>query len=92
VKMISTHPYPLAVRPANRGWEILCAPGPLAQLLSQLAPVAQPETVSVEGQTMLIIPLTTALDGALERLVNTLINLRYDAGRVQLELFSEEEL
>jgi len=92
VKMISRQPCSLAVRPAIHGWEVLCAPGPLAQLLGQLAPISEPETTLVDGQPMLIIPLTSALDSALENLVNTLINLRYDAGRVQLELFSEEEI
>jgi hypothetical protein len=92
VKMITRQPCSLAVRPTAHGWEVLCAPGPLAQLLSQLAPISQPDTTVVDGQPMLIIPLTSALDSALENLVNTLINLRYDAGRVQLELFGEEEI
>lgn len=90
MKVISTHPCPLAVRLTPGGWEILCPSGPMAQLLSQLAEVSQPPSTVIDGQTIAIIPLTPALDSALESLVNTLINLRYDTGRVQLELFSEE--
>jgi hypothetical protein len=92
VKIISTQPCPIAVRLNSNGWEILCPPGPFGQLLSQLAQVSEPPSVLVDGQTMLQIPMTSALDEALENLVNTLIKLRYDTGRVQLELFSEEAI
>lgn len=92
MKMISTTPYPLAVRLADHRWEILCPPGPLADLFSHLAPVSQPEAIVVEDQPMLIIPLTPALDEALTHLINTLIDLRYDTGQVQLTLFSDEDI
>jgi hypothetical protein len=92
VKTISTSPYPLAVRRSDHGWEILCAPGPLADLFSQLAPVSEPEAISIEAQTMLVIPLTAELDNAIRQLVNSLINLRYDTGQVQLKLFSDEDI
>lgn len=90
MKVISTHPCPLAVRLTPDGWQILTPPGSMAELLSQLAQVSQLQSTLVDGQTMVIIPLTRDLDSALESLINTLINLRYDTGRVQLELFSEE--
>jgi hypothetical protein len=92
MKIISTIPYPLAVRPADHGWEILCPPGPLADLFSQLAQVAQPEAIRVEDQTMLIIPLTPTLDEALTHLINSLISLRYDTGQAQLTLSSDEDI
>jgi len=92
VKIISTQPCPIGVRLNSNGWEILCPPSPLGQLLSQLAQVSEPPSIRIDGQTMLQIPMTSALDEALESLVNTLIKLRYDTGRVQLELFSEEAI
>jgi hypothetical protein len=66
VKMITRQPCSLAVRPTPHGWEVLCAPGPLAQLFSHLASISQPDTTVVDGKPMLIIPLTCALDSALE--------------------------
>lgn len=92
MKIISTQPSPIGIRLNSSGWEILCPPGPLGQLLCQLAQVPEPPSSLIEGQTMLQIPMTSALDEALESLVNTLIKLRYDTGRVQLELFSEEAI
>jgi hypothetical protein len=92
VKIISSEPCPIGVRLNSTGWEILCPPGPLGQLLSQLAQVSEPPSILIGDQTMLLIPMTSALDEALESLVNTLIKLRYDTGRVQLELFSEEAI
>ena len=92
MKLISTKPCPIGVRLTSNGWEVLCPPGPLGQLLSQLAQVPEPPSTVVEDQMMLQIPMTSALDEALENLVNTLIKLRYDTGRVQLELFSEEAI
>lgn len=92
VKLISTKPYPIGVCLNANGWEILCPPGPLGQLFSELAQVPEPPSTMIDGQTMLHIPMTAALDEALESLVNTLIKLRYDTGRVQLELFSEETI
>jgi len=92
VKIISTQPCPIGVRLKPNGWQVLCPPGPLAQLLSQLAQVPDPPSTLIDVQPMLQIPMTSALDTALENLVNTLIKLRYDTGRVQLELFSEEAI
>ena len=92
VKIISTQPCPIGVKFNSNGWEILCPPGPLGQLLSQLAQVPEPPSVLIGGQMMLQIPMTSALDEALESLVNTLIKLRYDTGRVLVELFSEEAI
>jgi hypothetical protein len=92
VKLISTKPCPIGIRLNSNGWEILCPPGSLGQLLSQLAQAPEPPSTVIDGLTMLQIPMTAALDEALESLVNTLIKLRYDTGRVQLELFSEETI
>ncbi len=92
MKIISTKPCPIGVRLSSNGWEVLCPPGPLGQLLSQLAQAPEPPSTLIDGQAMLQIPMTAALDEALESLVNTLIKLRYDTGRVQLELFSQETI
>ena len=83
----------LAVRSGQPHWEILCSPGPLAELLRHLAqePGAL-RTELIDGQCFAIIPLTPALDAALVNLVDTLITLRYETGRVQLELFSLQEV
>lgn len=83
----------VAVRPGRPYWDILCSPGPLAELLQHLAqePGAL-RTELIDGQCFAIIPLTPALDAALVNLVDTLITLRYETGRVQLELFSLKEV
>lgn len=84
----------LTVRPGNKHWEILCPPGNLARLFTQLARTSQDsadEEIERE-QEMAIIPITSALDQAIENLVDTLITLRYETGNVQLELFSAEEI
>ena len=84
----------LRVRPGLKKWEILCPPGELAQLFSRLSSVqagSKSEEV-VDGQPMAVIPVTSELDKEIEKLVDTLITLRYETGRVQLELFSREEI
>lgn len=83
----------LAARPGEPYWEILCSPGPLAELLHQLGQETEAlRTELIDGQPFAIIPLTPTLDAALVNLVDTLITLRYETGRVQLELFCLEEV
>ena len=84
----------LTVRPGNEHWEILCPPGDLARLFTQLARTGQNSASEepVDEQAMAVIPITSALDQAIEKLVDTLIALRYETGNVQLELFSLEEI
>ena len=84
----------LTVRPGARHWEILCPPGDLARLftrLSQASSGSANEEV-VNGQPMAVIPMTSELDEGIEKLVDALITLRYETGRVQLELFSTEAI
>jgi hypothetical protein len=84
----------LIVRPGGpAGWEILCPPGPLAQLLGQLSreDESQEPTATHSGQPpLLVIAFTSALDSALTELIDALISVRYEAGRVQLTLFGQE--
>ena len=84
----------LTVRPGNKHWEILCPPGNLARLFAQLARTGQDNADEelVGEHAMAVIPITSALDQAIENLVDTLITLRYETGNVQLELFSTEEI
>lgn len=91
----------LAVLPADKGWTILCRPGPLAELLVQMAGPAAitmdgfaanghgPRYGTMRGEPIVAIPLTGELDRALMRLVDALITLRYETGRVQLRLALE---
>jgi hypothetical protein len=91
MKILTSIPF-LAVRPGHPDWQILCEPGPLAQLLQQLAGLNNPiPTEQVGERTLAVIALTPTLDAALVELVDTLITLRYETGRVQLELFSGEQ-
>lgn len=92
MKIITTQSCPIGVRLTPQGWQVLCPPGPMARLLCQLAEIAEPQSILIDGERMLLISLTATLDTALKSLVNTLIKLRYDTGRVQLELFSEEAI
>jgi hypothetical protein len=87
-------PY-LAVRPAERGWEIVCQPGPLDLMFRGLArnnggDFSRRE--QIDGHTMIVVPMTAGLDTALVTLIDALINLRYETGQVQLELFSSEDI
>ena len=85
----------IGVRPMDQGWELLCTPGPLSWLFFELAGADSQATLkreAVEGQMLEVVPLTPALDQALAQLVDALIGLRYETGRVQLELFATEEL
>jgi len=97
MKTLLTHPYLLAVRPAERGWEALCQTGPLSALFSGLARDLgstngqSPRTEEIGGRVFTVVPLTEALDEALVRLVDALIDLRYESGRVQMDLFSAED-
>lgn len=97
MKTILVRPYMLAVRPAEHGWEILCQTGPLSALFSGLARDLgstngqSPRTEQVGGRMFTVVPLTENLDEALARLVDALIDLRYESGRVQLELFAPED-
>lgn len=93
MKTITATPHKLAVRQGPAGYEILCTPGALATFLYRLSQDAVPLRVEwAEGQYLNVIPYTSALDIALVGLVDDLITLRYEAGRVQLELFSLEEV
>jgi hypothetical protein len=98
MKLITATPYTLAVRPATRGWEVVCPPGPLADLLACMAEDLGagngngPRQEQIGDHRFQVIPLTDRLDRALVDLVDALIDLRYETNRVQLELFSLEEL
>jgi hypothetical protein len=81
----------LGVRPGSPHWQILCTPGHLATLFQHLAQLPAPIPVEeVQGHSLACIPLTPELDRALVHLVDTLIDLRYQSGKVQLELFAPE--
>jgi len=87
----------LAIEPANKGWFVICSPGPLATLLADLAGEgARACTITIgdngNGRTAVAISLTPALDEALVHLVDALITLRYESGRVQFTLFSPEDV
>ena len=91
-KVLSRLPYTLAVRRrTERGWDVLCLPGPLADLLADLAGVSRPLQVQpVGGIPLVVIPLTVELDQAIQELVDALITLRYETEQVQLRLFDPE--
>ena len=91
-KVLSRSPYTLAVRrQTERGWDVLCLPGPLADLLADLAGVSRPlQTQPVDGIPLVVIPLTVELDQAIQELVDALITLRYETEQVQLRLFDPE--
>jgi hypothetical protein len=93
-KVLSGSPYTLAVRRRmERGWDVLCLPGPLAELLADLAVVSRPlETQLVDGIPLVVVPLTVELDQAIQELVDTLITLRYETEQVQLRLFDPERV
>ena len=88
-KILSRQPYILAVRRrVERGWDVLCPPGPLAELLAELSAASSPlETQEVDGTPLVVIPLTAELDQAVQELVDALITLRYETEHVQLRLF-----
>ncbi len=88
-KVLSRSPYTLAVRRrTGRGWDVLCPPGPLAELLAELGAASRPlETQEVDGTPLVVIPLTAELDQAVQELVDALITLRYETEHVQLRLF-----
>ena len=88
-KVLSGLPCTLAVRRrTERGWDVLCLPGPLAELLADLAAVSRPlQTQPVDGISLVVIPLTVELDQAIQELVDALITLRYETEQVQLRLF-----
>jgi len=91
-KVLSGLPYTLAVRRrTERGWDVLCLPGPLAELLADLAGVSRPLQVQpVDGISLAVIPLTVELDQSIQELVDALITLRYETEQVQLRLFDPE--
>ena len=91
-KVLARLPYTLAVRRrTERGWDVLCLPGPLAELLADLASVSHPlQTQPVDGVPLVVIPLTVELDQAIQELVDSLITLRYETEQVQLRLFDPE--
>ena len=88
-KVLARLPYTLAVRRrAERGWDVLCLPGPLAEMLADLAVASRPlQTQPVDGMPLVVIPLTAELDRAVQELVDALITLRYETEQVQLRLF-----
>lgn len=80
----------LAVRPGSPYWEILCADSSLARHLHLLSRSPHPCRVElIDDEPVSVIPLTPDLDAGLVTLVDALIHLRYETGRVQLELFTE---
>lgn len=82
--------YSLEVRPVDGRWEILCPPGPLAQFL--LSAAYSPQSGKTEyrgGDPYVIIRFTADLDREIVRMIQTLIDLRYQTGRVQLELWAD---
>ncbi len=91
-KILSRQPYILAVRRrAERGWDVLCPAGPLAELLAELSAASRPlETQEVGRTPLVVIPLTAELDQAVQELVDALITLRYETEHVQLRLFDPE--
>ncbi len=93
-KILSRQPYTLAVRRrTERGWDVLCPPGPLAELLAEMGAASRPlQTQQVGGAPLVVIPLTAELDQAVQELVDALITLRYETEHVQLRLFDPEEV
>ncbi len=91
-KILSRQPYILAVRRrTERGWDVLCPPGPLAELLAEMGAAGRPLlTQQVAGSPLVVIPLTAELDQAVQELVDALITLRYETEHVQLRLFDPE--
>lgn len=94
MRTLMTLPY-LAVRPAERGWEIVCEPGPLDLMFRGLArdnggDFSWQERIG--GHTVTVIPITIGLDAVLITLIDALITLRYETGRVQFTLFSPEDI
>jgi len=92
--MTDTKDVTLEAKLGPQGWQVACPPGPLADLLAQLAAGRRPdlETARNEREDTALIPYTQALDEAIVDLVDALVTVRYDAGQVQLRLFSEEGL
>ena len=79
-------PYSPEVRRVERGWEILCPPGPLARLLLNIS--GSLTLTEWQGDNpYLVIPLTPELDQAIAQIIPILIDLRYRTGQVQLELW-----
>lgn len=81
-------PYILEVRPVDHGWEILCPPGPLAQLLLNVSG-ALTQTERRGANPYLVIPLTADLDRSITEIIHALIDLRYRTGQVQFELWGK---
>jgi len=94
MQKISDSPFSMTLRLSDAGWEVLTPPGPQVQLLHRLSGKADTgiPVKEIDGFAMAVIPYTNALDAALQALVDTFISLRYATGRVQLELFTAEEV
>jgi len=97
VKTLLVDPF-LAVERADRGWFVLCDPGPMAIMLSALAGEPGRDcTIFIQGQgdaepvrRVVAIPYSDKLDDALIRLIDALISLRYATGQVQFRLQLKE--
>lgn len=101
MKTLSFEPF-LAVDRPDRGYLVVCSPGPLADLLTGLSgEQARPCTAWVfpdgngsiwaplphgQPRPAVAIPYSDKLDEALTYLVDGLISLRYETGQVQLRL------
>ena len=77
--------YHLEIQPRDGGWEISCPPGPLAAFLLAAAP---PETIKQRGPGI-IVQFSSDLDRQISCMIQTLIDLRYQTGRVQLEIWGD---
>lgn len=82
--VLTTEPYSLEVRAVDGEWEILCPPGPLAEFLLSAAPQA---TIRQRG-LYVVVRFSEALDREIVRMIQALIDLRYQTGQVQLELWA----
>lgn len=99
MKIITTVPYTVVTRLGRDSWEVLCTPGPLANMFRELAGLtldhAEPIeeiTIGDTQQSLSVIPLTKSLDEAITILVDTFIEMRYSTNQVQLKLFTDEEI
>jgi hypothetical protein len=93
--LLTTVPFPIALRRTPSGTEILCPPGPFAQFLysitGQPVPPARldPQRRPPRWE---MIPYTNELDTTLMSLIDALISMRYESGAVSLTLLDENPL
>jgi hypothetical protein len=93
--LLTTIPFPIALRRTPAGTEILCPPGPFAQFLYTITGQPMP-SARVDPQRRPprweIIPYTDELDTVLMSLIDALIAMRYESGAVSLTLLDENPL